>query len=217
IFFFDAYEIIETINQLRSIEFNVQVNIPSGRTNSWYISAYITKDIKSRITNAIEEELKQSTNSVQKVNELLGDQISEDVIVKTVEGMKGFLDYLKEMKEPFQGSTYESLYKDVFDFKEIANKVKVVQTLSQTKSMVEQLILLSNNPALQVQPFYYILDEFSKLISQKDSTFTSSIERLQKELEGFTDNPLDAVKQDLLTIKKALTELDERSATYVVK
>ncbi|MCS0671604.1 hypothetical protein, partial [Cytobacillus firmus] len=42
IFFFDAYEIIETINQLRSIEFNVQVNIPSGRTNSWYISAYIT-------------------------------------------------------------------------------------------------------------------------------------------------------------------------------
>lgn len=218
IFFFDAYEIIKTISQLRSIEFNVQVdNIPTGRTNSWYISAYITRDIKSRISNAIEEELKQSKSSVQKVNELLGDNISEDVIVKAVDEMKGFLDYLREMKEPFHDATYDSLYKGVTDYKQIAEKVTVLQSLSQTNSMVEQLIIMSNNPALQVQPFYYILDQISQLVDKTDKSLTSRMSDIKKELESYTDHPLSGIKEDLLTIKKALTDLDERSAAYVVK
>ncbi|MEH7238854.1 hypothetical protein [Bacillus sp. JJ1562] len=217
-FYYDAYEIIKTINHLKSIDFDVQIDkIPAGRTNSWYISATITSAIRSRITTVIEDEAKQSMSSVVKVNELLGEEVSEDVLVKTVNEMKSFLDYLKEMKEPFHHATYESLYKNIFDYGELSNKMTLLQSLNEPKSMAEKLILMSNNPALQVQPFYYILEQFNILIEKMDSTLTSDIDRLKKELEAFTDNPLDEVKQELMTIKKALMELDERSVAHVVK
>ncbi|WP_129727938.1 hypothetical protein [Ectobacillus funiculus] len=216
--FYDAYEIITMINKLKSVDFKIQVdNIPSGRTNSWYISANISKAISERVTTTIEEEVKQSRAFVEALREIIGNEVSNEIIIKTVEEMKGFLDYLKEIMEPFQHDTYEILYKDVFDYREIADKIKVLQTLSETDSMVEQLIMMSNNPLLQVQPFYVLLDKFSKLVDEKDRLLSPKIEGLQEEISSYSKNEISAMQHELMTIKEDITNLDERSAQYVVK
>ncbi|RFU70010.1 hypothetical protein D0463_00615 [Bacillus sp. V59.32b] len=217
-FFYDAFEIIGTIKKITSKDFALVLDgIPKGKSNSWYTSVNILPDINQRIQSAAKEEISQSTNFVNNIQMLIGDEPSKDVIEKIIKSMAGFLDYLKQIKEPFQHSQFEVLYNNVLNYPEVAAKIHVLKTLEDTSVFAEQLVALSNSPALQVQPFYLLLDNFNKLVEQKNNDIAPKISSLKTELQSYSGDPITALKQDLLAIKEVISELDERSISHVVK
>jgi hypothetical protein len=218
-FFFDAYEMIETIDRLKNLDFKLKIeDIPKG-SSSWYTSVNIISSIQAedRLKKAMNEEIVHSTEVVDKFRSILGDQFTLENVEHTVKEMKRMLDYLKEIMEPYNHSPFDVLYKNGLDYKEIVEKIQSLQDLKVTASAMEQLVALSNNPSLQVLPFYRVLDNFRKLMDEKYLDKKKEMSSIKAELENISGTQLDEVLIDLSTIKDFITELDERSVNHAVK
>lgn len=219
-FFFDAYDIIVTMEALKTNEFELNLgDVPKG-SSSWYSSVNIVTKLhtEKRLDKAINEEIKHSTGVVDQFHSILGEQLTVENLESTVHEMKGMLDYLIQMKEPFHHSQFDVLYKDdVLDYERIIERIQTLKALKETNSSVEQLVALSNSPALQVLPFYHVLENFSKLIDEKSSTMAKKLTTIKSELDSQSGNPIEQVKDELDTIKELITELEERSVNHAVK
>lgn len=218
-FFYDAFKIIETINRLKAQDFEVNLQeIPKG-SSSWYFSVNILSKLQAegRLTRALLEEVKDSQGVVEKFRSLFGDQLTIETIKQTVKEAKGMLDYLLEMKEPFIHGKFELLYQESLDFQQLVNRIQTLQSLAATDFSMEQFVILSNSPSLQLLPFSRVLEDFSALIDEKSAAMTKKIGTIKEELESQSENPLDEVLIDVNTVKEYLTELNERSVKDAVK
>ncbi|WP_144553383.1 ATP-binding protein [Bacillus sp. X1(2014)] len=218
-FFYDAYDIISTINKLKAQNFVLHLDkLPKG-SSTWYTSVNIVSNLQSEnlLKKAIHEELKHSTVVIDKINSILGDKVTVEIVNKTVKEMKGLLDYLMEIQEPFQASQFEVLSQGILDYEQIVSKIITLQDLAKSDSSLEQLVGLSNNPSLQVQPFYRVLDHFNKLMEEKSTEKKRKVTTFKTELSTYSSDPLVEVKDELNTIKDFISELHERSADHAVK
>jgi hypothetical protein len=220
-FYYDAYEIISTIKNLYDNDFNLNLcDFPNGTTKniSWYTSINILKELnqKDRLSNAISSEVNVTNEIVSNVKALIGDDISTNTISEIVNEMKGLLNYFRGIQEPFR-NTFEDLENGTFDIKAIVKNIHILQSLETTTSLTKQFIVMSNNPGIQLQPFFQVLNNFNDFVTEKNSSSTSSIKDVKAELEGLGDISLDEVKQDLDLLKTKLIELDDRGVGHVVK
>ncbi|MGF6950200.1 uncharacterized protein with PIN domain [Neobacillus sp. B4I6] len=220
VLFYDSYEMINQIKGLMSRGFDLNLEeIPKGRMSSWYTSVNILVKLLSenKLNKAIEEERKHSLRFVDNFHDIIGERITKESIAKIIKEMKGLLDYLKEMNEPYPPSLFEVLYKNVINEQQIVEIFDELQSLADSNSLTEQLMILSNNPTFQVQPFYMVLENMSNLIEAKNKTYTKKISSSEQELSLLIGNPLEDLNQDIEQIREYLTELDERSVNNAVK
>ncbi|MDR6123502.1 energy-coupling factor transporter ATP-binding protein EcfA2 [Bacillus sp. SLBN-46] len=218
-FFYDVYDMIGTINRLKERDFELNLkDIPKG-SSSWYTSVNIVSKLQSgdRLEKAINEELKHSTSVIEKFTPLLGDKVTVEIVENTVKEMKGLLDYLMEIQEPFPASQFEVLSQNILDYGQIVAKIHTLQELAQSDSSMEQLVALSNNPSLEVLPFYRVLDNFNKLMEEKSADKKRKMTTFKTEYSSYSSDPLNEVKSELNTIKEFISELHERSVNHAVK
>jgi hypothetical protein len=218
-FFYDAFDIINTINRLKEQDFKVKLDgIPKG-ASSWYTSINIISSLQSeeRLRKAVGEEINRSISVIEDLNTLMGDQITIEVVEDILKEMKSLLEYLKEIKEPFQHSQFEVLNQNLLDYQQIVGRIQTLQEIAKSDTSMEQLIALSNSPSLEVLPFYRLLENFTKLIEEKSSAMTRKINPLQTELESYPTNQLDEIKSELDTIREFITEMHERSVDHASK
>ena len=123
------------------------------------------------------EELEVAKNSKRKLEQWLGNDIDEKIVNKTNMEMLRYLKFIRnDCNLPYEDVSLKVIYDDSFSM-ELLKLVRSLNKISRTKSCDDVFLLLAKLNTETLKKYVCAFEAFEKLMSEKNSIFTSNIDR----------------------------------------
>ncbi|MBN9653284.1 hypothetical protein J0K78_03320 [Halobacillus sp. GSS1] len=210
--YFDAAEILSVINELDEQDWEMgylpEPEITTESENSARMRYLHMLDLLKRAIPTAYDAEKQTLNQLlTSTEEYIGTPADAQALKQTFTEMRSMLAYLNQKNERYASGEFAGLENGNLDASKLSEILSRNATLDNAK-LHEGVLLLAQNPLLQLQPFVATFLNMDKLLDRMHDKYEKKRTKAEEELkQQKTEVVIKNSKQVLADLHKALTAL----------
>jgi hypothetical protein len=205
--FVDAEVLIRQVSRLRYLDWNLDglcpADIPKTK-NTWYLAAYLVNVFTSNIGKMIDFEKRNADRYLDFFTQALDGDFGEEALADSIDAIRGFLQYLTNTHNLSYADEDYTVFKRPNAPKQLALALARVESVKATQSAAKTLMILSDQPFDEIEPYNRALVAFNNLLNEKEKLFKDVVDTASMKA---IDDYKSAIQSELSVMAREVKDI----------
>lgn len=212
VYFIDTVEILNILNQLKSIDWDmkkIQVpNIDGGKSHIWYQSYNLLLYLSDKVNAAITDEIDETTKILNELENFISKDYKISDLQRLFEDINRFLtETLIDNNEPYNSSDFDTFIKGELTWEGLDNMKKQLSNILSYDDKSKQIMAYSSHPIRKIKPYIEFLNKTDALVSNVQVNYESKLNNIQDKAND-VDEKLKEIKSVLSDMESSIDHIN---------